>query len=117
MIKEIHYGLTLRLFDEEKFFGPGVAELLHRVDELSSIRKATQSMGMAYSKAWTILRRAESALGFPLLTTATGGKEGGGAALTPEGRQFLEKYDSFVESVNLQAQKAFGEIFTASAEE
>ena len=62
---------------EEKFFGPGIAVLLHRVEEYHSIRQATLSMGMAYSKAWTIIRRAERELGFPLLNTTTGGSEGG----------------------------------------
>ena len=51
--------------------------LLHRVEEYHSIRQATLSMGMAYSKAWTIIRRAERELGFPLLNTTTGGSEGG----------------------------------------
>ena len=64
-------------------------------------------MGMAYSKAWAIIRRAERELGFPLLNTTTGGKEGGGASLTPEGRTFLEQYDRFCALVNEHARADF----------
>ena len=44
--------LTLRLLtNEERIFGPGVAELLERVQEHHSLRSAAASMEMAYSKA------------------------------------------------------------------
>lgn len=48
--------LTIRIFGEDKCFGPGVAVLLRRVRELHSLRAAAMSIGMAYSKAWTILK-------------------------------------------------------------
>ena len=77
------YKLSCRLFTDAKCFGPGVAQLLHAVQQLHSLRAAALSMDMAYSKAWTIVKNSEKALGFPLLTSTTGGKGGGGAALTP----------------------------------
>ena len=79
-MNDIRFVVSPRIMGEEKFFGPGIAVLLHRVEEYHSIRQATASMGMAYSKAWAIIRRAERELGFPLLNTTTGGKEGGGAS-------------------------------------
>ena len=85
--------------------------LLHRVEEYHSIRQATLSMGMAYSKAWAIIRRAERELGFPLLNTTTGGREGGGASLTAEGQAFLEKYDRFCALVNEHARTDFVTAF------
>jgi molybdate transport system regulatory protein len=81
------------------------------VEEYRSIRQATLSMGMAYSKAWAIIRRAERELGFPLLNTTTGGSSGGGAALTAEGRAFLERYDRFCALVNAHAQADFEAVF------
>lgn len=92
--QELHAVISLRLFTDRKCFGPGVAELLRRVEEHHSLRSAAQSMEMAYSKAWTITRNAESALGVRLLERSTGGKNGGGAALTDEARRFLSGYDN-----------------------
>ena len=86
--KRLRFALTLRIFsDTEKCFGPGMAELLERVDQMQSLRQATLSMEMAYSKAWRVLKAAERGLGFPLLESSTGGKGGGGARLTEQGRQ------------------------------
>lgn len=110
-MKEFQYIVSPRLKGEEKFFGPGIAELLRRVEQVHSIRQATMAMGMAYSKAWTILRRAERELGFPLLKTTTGGSDGGGASLTPEAKAFLEKYDRFCELVDRHAKEDFETVF------
>lgn len=82
---KLHPVITVRLYTDEKCFGPGVAMLLERVDRLHSLRSAAMDMDMAYSKAWTILRNAEKCLGFKLISSTTGGRHGGGAVLTPEG--------------------------------
>ena len=103
--------LTVRLFTEEKCFGPGIAELLRRVRELKSLRAAAASMGMAYSKAWTILRAAETGLGFKLLNSTTGGKNGGGATLTPEAEAILVAYERYCANVRQYAAQLFEEDF------
>ena len=63
----------------QRFFGPGVAELLERVREHRSLRAAAASMEMAYSKAWRIIHEAEEGFGFRLLDSTIGGRHGGGA--------------------------------------
>ena len=97
--------------DDVKVFGPGVAELLRRVRELHSLRAAAMSIGMAYSKAWTILKNAQLSLGFKLLDSTTGGKHGGGATLTPEGEKLLDAYDSYCARLRAYAQELFDETF------
>ena len=108
--KQLRYSLTLRIYGEEKCFGPGIAELLERVDEVRSLRKATISMEMAYSKAWRIIKTAEESLGFPLLRSTTGGRGGGGAELTPEAQDFLQRFRRCEEAVRGYADEAFLEI-------
>ena len=103
--------LTIRIFGEDKCFGPGVAVLLRRVRELHSLRAAAMSMNMAYSKAWTITKHAERQLGFPLLHSSTGGKGGGGATLTPEGERLLTQYDDFCRELRDYGDRLFAEKF------
>ena len=105
------YNLSCRLFTDAKCFGPGVAQLLHAVQELHSLRAAALSMDMAYSKAWTVIKNSEKALGFPLLASTTGGKGGGGAALTPEGARLLRAYDTFCSRLHDAADELFQEEF------
>ena len=105
------YRFTCRLFQGDKAFGPGIAQLLHRVEKLNSLRSAAASMEMAYSKAWTIIKNSEKALGYPLLASTTGGKNGGGAVLTEEGASLLKKYDEFCAEMQAYGDKLFAEKF------
>ena len=104
--------LTIRIFGEEKCFGPGVAVLLRKVRELHSLApRAAMSIGMAYSKAWTILKNAQQSLGFKSLDSTTGGKHGGGARLTPEGETLPDAYDCYCARLRTYAQELFSETF------
>ena len=78
-----------------KFFGEGPLCLLRCVEKTGSLRAAAMEMGMAYSKANKILKQAETTLGFQLTARSTGGKDGGGSVLTPEGKQWLQQYESY----------------------
>ena len=78
-----------------KFFGEGPCRLLRSVEKTGSLRAAAMDMEMAYSKASKILKQAEENLGFPLTARCTGGKDGGGSVLTPEGMRFLQQYEAY----------------------
>ena len=110
--KNLHPKLTIRLYTDDKCFGPGIAELLERVEVHKSLRAAAQSMNMAYSKAWTMVRRCEAALGRKLLDYSTGGRNGGGAILTEDGRRMLTAYRSYCKALNAQAEALFQEHFS-----
>lgn len=112
MKENITYKLTVRLFADEKFFGPGVAALLRRVQEHHSLRAAAISMSMAYSKAWTIIKNAEGQLDCKLLASTTGGRGGGGAHLTPEAEQMLDAYDAFCAELQVRGDELFREKFS-----
>ena len=77
---------------EEPDFGKGVAQLLLLTREKGSLSAAYKSMGMAASKAWKILNRAEADLGVKLVERKSGGKQGGGSHLTLEGEDILNRY-------------------------
>lgn len=110
---DLRLTVTLRLLDDEgqRRFGPGVAALLSEVREKRSLRAAAASMGMAYSKAWRIVRDAEEALGYKLLNSTIGGRHGGGAALTEEAEALLSAYQALREEVAAFAQERYQEHF------
>ena len=86
----LHYGMSLRLYFEEKAFGPGMVMLLREVERTGSLQKAAKAMNMAYSKAWKMLKGAEKEWGFALTDRETGGKDGGGSTLTPQAERLIE---------------------------
>ncbi len=115
MDTKLHCRCSLRVYKmipdgEEKCFGPGIAQLITLVEQNGSLRAAAMEMGMAYSKAWRMVKTTQQALGFPLLITAIGGKKGGGAIVTPECQDFLRRYMAF----ELQAREAIDRIFEES---
>ena len=110
--KKLHCGATFKLFFDDKAFGPGIAMLLRMVEEKGSLLKAAQSMGMAYSKAWKILRETERVWGFRLTDRETGGKDGGGSRLTRRGEQLLAAYEAFSAQARLQVNEVFRQHFT-----
>ena len=77
--KQMPASTSVRIrMDDVKVFGPGIAELLERIDRCEPIRTATMEMKIAYSNAWTMLRSCEAALSYPLIQRKVGGAGGGG---------------------------------------
>lgn len=111
MEQSLHPVLAVRVFRDEKCFGPGIAELLERVRELHTLRSAAMSMGMAYSKAWTIVKQSEENLGFKLLQSTTGGKNGGGATLTADAEKLLLAYGEYSRELKQYAAALFEQKF------
>ncbi|MGM9583451.1 MAG: winged helix-turn-helix domain-containing protein [Phascolarctobacterium sp.] len=106
-----NFHVKVRIYNQEIAFGKGIAQILRLVDQYGSLTAAYKEMGMSSSKAWKILHRAEADLGFPLLTSVSGGAHGGGTVLTAEGRELLEKYQEFDSAVQNFAKESFSKIF------
>jgi molybdate transport system regulatory protein len=91
-------------------FGPGKADLLEALEETGSITRAASRLGMSYMRAWTLIRTMNRCFCEPLVEAVRGGiRGGGGARLTPTGRQVLELYrqmdEKCLESVQPQWRK------------
>jgi molybdate transport system regulatory protein len=91
--------IRVRLVWDGFMFGPGKAELLQRIDETGSISAAGKAMGMSYKRAWLLVETMNAAFREPLVESSRGGAKGGGAKLTPMGRQALTFYLASVQNV------------------
>lgn len=81
-------NLRLQIGANGKFMlGPGKVELLTLMDETGSLGEAAKRMEMSYMKAWTLVQTMK-----PLVALTRGGKNGGGAVLTPLGQKALLLY-------------------------
>ncbi|HSB05659.1 MAG TPA: LysR family transcriptional regulator [Thermodesulfobacteriota bacterium] len=90
-----------------KAFGDGPCELLRRVKNLNSLHQAAKEMGMAYSKAWRLVRVLEKRLGFALLERKVGGISGGGSSITPEAENLMKRYERF----RIDVEKAMDKVY------
>ena len=96
---------------EQKFFGEGPRRLLRGVAETGSLRAAAMQMGMAYTKALKLVKNAENALGCKLMTRTAGGKDGGGSRLTPEGEEWLKRYEAYADACIQANRRLYLEFF------
>jgi molybdate transport system regulatory protein len=85
--------LTIRIdLTQEGAIGPGKIRLLELVGETGSISAAGRAMEMSYRRAWLLIDALNHLFKTPLVATKLGGKSGGGAALTPFGRDVVRHY-------------------------
>jgi molybdate transport system regulatory protein len=84
-------------------FGRGIELLLLGIEEYGSLNRAAKELGMAYSKAWRIIRQAETEFDLTLIY-----RDGAhGSTLSEEGRTFLAHYQEMLTA----ADQAAGEVF------
>lgn len=92
-------------------FGRGRRFLFEAIDRYGSINRAAKEINISYRKAWGYIKAMEERLGIKLIERQTGGKNGGGAVLTQEAREFLKKYKAMetgiVEIVDERFKKYF----------
>lgn len=102
---DLKLNLKLRLMrDEEVAMGPGKADLLEAIAEAGSISGAARSMGMSYRRAWMLVDVMNRSFQKPLVLSAAGGSQGGGAQLTEDGVAALAQFRSMEAAANEAAQ-------------
>ena len=94
-----------------RFFGNGPMRLLQLIGETGSLRGAAQQMGLSYSKALAIVKRAEAELGFALTEKTIGGRGGGVSRLTPEAETFLHKYEVYRDACSQANREIYHTVF------
>ena len=92
--------------DSGSVFGRGIADLCLGVRETGSLNAAAKGMGMAYSKAWRIIKETEAALGIQLLN-----RDGAhGSQLTEAGDRILDAYLAIEKKLQKQAEEEFARL-------
>ena len=101
--------LSIMNLDAESgsLFGRGIASLCLGVRETGSLNAAAKGMGMAYSKAWRIIKDTEAALDLQLLN-----RDGAhGSDLTEAGNKLLDTYLAIEEKLQKEAEELFEAAF------
>lgn len=97
--------------DGKPVFGRGRSFLLEAIDNYGSINQAAKVIHISYRKAWGYIKVMEERLGFKLVERQTGGRNGGGATLTKEAREFLEKYKVLECGIREMVDERFRNVF------
>jgi molybdate transport system regulatory protein len=86
-------SLSVRIdLDSEGRIGPGKIQLLENIRSCGSISAAGRAMEMSYKRAWDLVDEINRICRHPAVERQTGGKNGGGAVLTPFGMSLVARY-------------------------
>ncbi len=85
-----------------------LAGLLEAVAEHGSVAAAAQTLGLPYRTAWKKLREMESAAGFTLIESSSGGSSGGQTILSDEATQLIEALHRVSDPTTSVAEERFG---------
>ena len=103
--------VSVSLAKEKPFFDSRIAMLLMLIDETKSVRAAGQRMQLSYSSCWNIIRTLESQLSFSLIERSQGGAGGSTSVLTDRGKELLERYNSYEQSLKDRANELYDQYF------
>ena len=86
-------SLSVRIdLSPEARIGPGKILLLENIDACGSISAAGRAMDMSYKRAWDLVDEINRICRHAAVERQTGGKNGGGATLTPFGKSLVARY-------------------------
>ena len=96
--------------------GPGKVALLETIQHTGSLSEAARSLKMSYRRAWLLLDDLNTSFQQRVAQMSVGGRGGGGASLTPFGKNLVAAYRTLEAQIRQSAQAAFPAELTCAAE-
>ena len=90
--------------------GPGKIKLLEAIEAHGSISGAGRALAMSYRRAWLLVEELNALFAQPVIRTQMGGTRGGGAVLTPFGRDLVTRYRQLEAEVRALTAERLGPI-------
>jgi len=106
--------LTIRIdLSGRRAIGPGKIKLLELIGQSGSISAAGRAMNMSYRRAWTLIDSLNRSFRAPVVETQLGGTRGGGAALSPLGRDVIALYRAIEQAATNASAKQLASLDAA----
>jgi len=93
----MNYQVKSRIWievDDKILLGEGRVRLLKAIEEFGSLSKASKQLNISYKKAWRLIDAVNKTAKKPVTTSSIGGVGGGGASLTPYGKNLVDAFES-----------------------
>jgi len=93
----MNYKIKSRIWietDGHVLLGEGRVRLLKAIEETGSLSKAAKKLEISYRKAWSLVDAVNKSSKKPVIKSSIGGKGGGGAQVTPYGKDLIKVFDT-----------------------
>jgi molybdate transport system regulatory protein len=100
-------------FSDHAYLGPGKIALLEAVRDSGSLSQAARKLRMSYRRAWLLLASVNASFTEPVTVAKTGGKGGGGVAITDFGNVLIGDYRALEADITRIAAKQMRTIAIA----
>jgi molybdate transport system regulatory protein len=84
--------------------------LIEAVAELGTISGAARRLGLSYKAAWDAVQALNNLFDAPLISAASGGRQGGAAVVTPQGRAVIGAFARVRAEMDLALAKLGGHV-------
>lgn len=81
--------------EDGAFIGKGRMELLEKIKQTGSLRKASIEMKMSYQQAWKLVTQMNEKATEPIVLLKKGGVGGGVTQITPFGENIISTFKEF----------------------
>jgi molybdate transport system regulatory protein len=106
-------GIRFRLdFHDQCSVGIGKICLLEAIERTGSLSQAARDIGMSYRRAWLLIDSMNAEFDTPVINATVGGSGGGGAQLTPFGRELVQAYRNLEARIAPLALEHMSEVVT-----
>jgi molybdate transport system regulatory protein len=106
--------LTLRVdFGSRRSIGPGKIRLLEEIGRTGSISQAGRNLRMSYRRAWLLIDDMNKCFRHAVVSTKSGGLQGGGAVLTEFGAGLVQNYRTIETAASNAAESRLRDLETA----
>jgi molybdate transport repressor ModE-like protein len=92
-------------------FGKGKTEILELIEQVGSIAKAAEEMGLNYRKAWSHIKILQENVSDELVVPQKGGGGKGGTVLTPRAKELIRNYRLLQQEIEQFSNRRFREMF------
>lgn len=109
-------GIRFRVdFHDRCSVGIGKISLLEAIARTGTLSRAARDLGMSYRRAWLLIDSMNADFDTPVVSATVGGSGGGGAQLTPLGRELVQAYRNLEARIAALAVEHMSEVGTHAA--
>jgi molybdate transport system regulatory protein len=106
-------GIRFRIdFHDRCSLGIGKISLLEAIARVGSLSRAARDIGMSYRRAWLLVDSMNTEFDTRVISATVGGSGGGGAQLTPFGRELIQAYRNLEARIAPLAVEHMSEVMT-----